>query len=316
MSKTPGPDTIGPATPPDQAAPGASQGLPPPPMATDHLVSEIGSLLQELEVAENGAAVAYDVTPLPVISEAVDDQLVRARLGIAAGLFVALQYKHEVTARHALRVALNSSTWALALGLSEAQRNTMEVAALLHDIGVTGVPDQILLKPDLLDCDEADVMVQSRQMSLEILRHCCASQEILDIVEHVGAWYDGTQAGYRLSGEQIPVTARIISIVEAFDTMVTARVYRPAISHERAITELFDCAGTQFDPELVNLFANFHSCDLSQLREKVTSQWLNTLDPELVNSHWQFNYLPSSKEGPSSDVLFQNKLLDNMYEQF
>ena len=69
--------------------------------------------------------------------------------------------------------------------MEESQRDQLEIAALLHDIGVIGVPDHILLKPGVLDCDEAAVMRRSRAMSLEILRHSCTSPEILQIVENV-----------------------------------------------------------------------------------------------------------------------------------
>jgi len=314
MAKTPRPNSTGLEAPAQRAAPDMSAPPYPPLAATDFWVSEIGTLLQELEEPSEVAEAVVSTGPVSVISEAVDNQLAQVRLGIASALFAALRCKHEASARHALRVALNCSAWSLKMELAEDHRNALEVAALLHDIGVIGVPDRILLKPGMLDSDEASTMARSRQMSTEILRHCCVSQEVLDIVEHVGARSDGTRQGYRLSGEEIPLAARMISLVEAFDAMVTDRVYRSAISHERAMAELFDCAGSQFDAELVDRFAEFHSCDQSQLREQVAGRWLNSLDPELVNSYWQFNFVPMSKSRPSDDLLFETKLLDNMYD--
>ena len=82
-----------------------------------------------------------------MFSEAVDDHLVQTRLGVAASLFAALQCKNAATAGHALRVALTCSAWATKLDLPEAERDAIEIAALLHDIGMIGVPDHILLKP-------------------------------------------------------------------------------------------------------------------------------------------------------------------------
>ncbi|MEE8452528.1 MAG: diguanylate cyclase [Thermoguttaceae bacterium] len=314
MAKTPGPNTESLETPAKWAAPDTFDPPYPPLVATDFWVSEIGTLLQELEEPSEVAETVVSAGPVPATSEAVDNQLAQVRLGIGGALFAALRCKHEASARHALRVALNCSVWSLKMGLGEDRRDALEVAALLHDIGIIGVPDRVLLKPGMLDSDEAATMARSRRMSLEILRHCCVSQEILDIVEHVGARSDGTRQGYRLCGEDIPLAARMISLVEAFDAMVTDRVYRSAISHERAMAELFDCAGSQFDAELVNSFAEFHSCDQSQLREEVTGRWLNSLDPDLVNSYWQLNFVPLSKNRPSDDLLFETKLLDNMYD--
>lgn len=314
MAKTPRPNSKGLEASARRAVSDMSTSPYPPLAATDFWVSEIGSLLRELEEPSEVAEAVVSAPPVPVVSRTVDNQLAQVRLGIAGALFAALRCKHEASARHALRVALNCSAWSLKMELEEERRNALEVAALLHDIGVIGVPDRILLKPGMLDSDESAAMARSRRMSVEILRHCCASQEILDIVEHVGARSDGTRQGYRLCGEEIPLAARMISLVEAFDAMVTDRVYRSAISHERAMAELFDCAGSQFDAELVDRFAEFHSCDQSQLREEVTGRWLNSLDPELVNSYWQFNFVPLSKNQPSDGLQFETKLLDNMYD--
>lgn len=272
-------------------------------------MSELGTLLRELEdVAGTG-----DRLP-PVVSPQVDNQLAQVRLGIASSLFAALQCKHAGTAGHSLRVALTSSAWALRLGLQASERDAIEVAALLHDIGVIGVPDHILLKPGVLDADEAAIMARSRQMSLEILRQSCVSTEILEIVEHVGARYDGSREGFRLSGGEIPLGARMMAIVEAFDAMTTDHVYRSAMPQERAMMELFDCAGTQFDPELVRRFAQLHECDQSELQREVAGRWLKSLDCELASSYWHLNGVPSSKGAPGADSLFQSKLLDNMYD--
>ena len=277
--------------------------------SADSLVSEIGSLLHEL-----GSVSSANVALPPVLDEETDNQLVRLRLGTAGSLFAALQCKHSATAGHALRVALTCSAWAVRMGLEQDRRDTVEIAALLHDIGVIGVPDQILMKSGLLDSDEAEIISHSRHKSLDILRHSCTSEEVLDIVEHVPAWYNGARPGFRLSNDDLPLGARMIAIVEAFDAMTTDHVYRSAMSHERAITELFDCAGTQFDLALVKQFAELHDSDQSELHLEVAGRWLQTLDPELVNSYWQFNCVPSTVESSSVDTMFQAKLLENMYD--
>jgi len=162
------------------------------PVSADRWLTELHSLLRELE-----AVTAASHTLPPVFSAVVDDQLVQTRLGVAAGLFAALQCKNAATAGHALRVALTCSAWATKLDLPETERDAIEVAALLHDIGVIGAPDHVLLKPGLLDPNEAAVMIRSRKMSLEILRRSCSSSQILEIAENVSAWHDGSGATCR-----------------------------------------------------------------------------------------------------------------------
>ena len=244
----------------------------------------------------------------------VDNQLVQVRLGMASSLFAALQCKHAATAGHSLRVALTCSAWSLQMGLPPEQRDAIEVAALLHDIGTIGAPDSILLKPGTLDEDEAALMTRARRAGMEILQHGCNSSEVLAIVEHVSAWYDGRMAEFALQGEQIPLGARMIAIVEAYDSMTTDHVFRPARSQEFALGELFHYAGTQFDAELVSRFAEFQRIDSGPLHREVAGRWLRSLDPELVNSYWELNNAPSPPSRDKNLSLFEAKLLDNMYD--
>ena len=151
-------------------------------------------------------------------------------------------------------------------------------------------------------------------MGLEILRHSCTAPEILKIVEHVSAWYNGARKGASLQGEDIPMASRMIAVVEAFDAMTTDQVYRAAMSQERAMAELFHCSGKQFDPALVRQFAEFHEGDVSELRREVAGRWMRDLDPDMVNSYWELNCIPSHAAPPTIDLSFQAKLLDNMYD--
>ncbi|MCE5266798.1 MAG: diguanylate cyclase [Planctomycetaceae bacterium] len=292
---------------------------PTAPASAECSLAELHTLLRELEAA------AGVNTSRPVFDAAIDDRLARVRLGAASGLFAALQCKNAASAGHSLRVALTCSAWAAWLKLPEADRDAIEVAALLHDIGAIGVPDNVLLKPAALDAEEATLMAQARRMSLEILRRSCASPQVLQIAEHVAAWYDGTRglaSEHRASlpenrsarAQQVPLGSRIIAIVEAFDAMITDHVYRPARSQERAMAELFECAGAQFDPQLVEQFAEFQREDQAALRWDVARRWLRSLDPAMVDSYWELNCVPSPAEEPGVDVLFQGRLLDNMYD--
>ena len=119
-----------------------SAEIPTAPESAERWMTELHALLRELEVM----TVASEVLP-PVFGESLDDRLVQARLGVAASLFTALECKNAAVAGHALRVALTCSGWAVQMGLPEEERDAIEIAALLHDVGMIGVPDQILLKP-------------------------------------------------------------------------------------------------------------------------------------------------------------------------
>jgi diguanylate cyclase (GGDEF)-like protein/PAS domain S-box-containing protein len=272
-------------------------------------IVELTRLLDELD---HGAPRA-EVLP-SVVGPQVDNQLVQVRLGIASSLYAALRCRYAASASHALRVALNASAWATRLNLPTAERDAIEVAALLHDVGLIGVPDQVLLKPGPLDHDETLLVEQSRRMTVEILRGACAEPRILAIVENVGGWFDGSKGGYRFTGRDIPLGARMIAILEAFDSMTSDHVFRRAMSQERAIRELFESAGSQFDPGLVHEFAEFHVGDQTALRREVAKRWLHALDPEAANSYWELGVLPvpAGREGAAGH--FESRLLENMHD--
>ncbi len=270
--------------------------------------SNLDTLLHELQELTSTTPV------MPVVDQALDNQLVQVRLGMATSLFVALRCRDPFTAAHALRVALITSGWCLKMGLPEHQRDMMEVAALLHDLGVIGIPDKVLHKPGRLDSREATVVERSRQISAEILRTACSEQELLDIIEHIPTRYDGTRKGYCISGESIPLGSRMISIVESFDSMTTDHVFRPAMPQELALRELFACAGSQFDPRLVQEFADLQNHDQSAFRSEVTSRWLHDLDSEAVESYWELSHNLSSGDKPGKVSLFEDKLLGNMHD--
>jgi hypothetical protein len=131
----------------------------------------------------------------------------------------------------------------------------IEVAALLHDIGKLGVPDAILFKPGALSEKEWKVMQQHDRMGVDIIASAFASPELTQIVKNHHAWHGGNPRDPSLPrGEDIPIGARLLSIADAFDAMVSDRVYRKGRSAEEAFAELRRCAGQQFDPELVERF--------------------------------------------------------------
>lgn len=272
--------------------------------------TELTSELAPPRAANPGAAASPSrVAPRP--PGRVENQLLQVRLGVASSLFTALRARHFDTAAHSLRVTLGCASWALSMDMSPEQRDIIEVAALLHDIGKIGVPDSVLLKPSELTPDEMAIMDQHRRMGVEILRSSCANSAIMDIVTWGNAWYGG-RPGAKLLGTDIPLGARMLSIVDAFDAMTSDQVYRSALSRERAFSELFRYAGSQFDPDLVKIFAALHECDQSKLHEAVARRWLEDLDVDRVHSFWRLNTAAAPTGEASPEAMFQQKLLDNM----
>ncbi|MBA2720081.1 MAG: diguanylate cyclase [Chloroflexi bacterium] len=143
------------------------------------------------------------------------------------------------------------------LDLPEAEVDRIRTAALLHDVGKVAVPSEILDKPAALSSAEWRTVVQHPRIGQVILEQAAALKEAVPIILHHHERYSGHGYPFGLRGNDIPLGARIVSIADAYDAMTNDRPYKRAMSHNAAIQELRRHAGTQFDPELVNLF-----CDL------------------------------------------------------
>ncbi len=242
------------------------------PQDVNQRLSQISSLVDGIESSGS------EVAPASAVAEP-DHGLALVRLGMTSSLYLARSSKHAPTAAHALRVALGCSAWAAAMQMPDAEREAIEIAALLHDVGKIGVPDSVLLKPGALAKEESVLMDRFRRTTLDILSACAAPPAVLEIIRHSSAWYDGSRSQGQLSGDQIPIGSRLIAIMDAFDSMTSSQAHRPAMSHERAVKELFACAGTQFDPQLVHCFSDLSERDLAGLRERMAARWLRQFDP-------------------------------------
>ena len=183
-------------------------------------------------------------------------------------LISALSYRDESTAAHSRRVA--DLCVAVADGMMSVEDSyVLEVAALLHDIGKIGVPDSILLKPGPLTSEEWKVMGIHDRIGVEIIGSTFTNETLLEIVENHHAFYGGLSRHEDLpTGHDIPLRARILSIADAYDAMVSDRVYRKGMPQEDAFAELRRCAGSQFDPELVPRFIEVvHARDESRKQD-------------------------------------------------
>ncbi len=284
---------------------GANKNTP----AVDKQLNSLSVLLEHLE-----PEAPKDSGPAQTPESEYENHLAQVRLGLANSLFAALRCKHGATASHSVRVALGCSAWALAMQLPDDERDALEIAALLHDVGKIGVPDRLLLKPAALAAEEHELMDRHRQMGLGILENCCASPQVLEIVRHAPTWFDGSRLRVDLDGPHLPLGARMLAIVDAFDSMTTPQVYRPALSRERAIKELCDFAGTQFDPQLVLHFASLHATDQQKLHRRVARRWLQELDADSANAWWHLQERGAPAPNASPEAYFPQTLLENMYD--
>ena len=130
----------------------------------------------------------------------------------------------------------------------------LKYAAILHDIGKIGIPDSILNKPGRLTDEEYRLVKEHPAIGAEIVKQVKALEPVASIIlQHQERW-DGKGYPYGMKGEDIPMEARIISVLDAYDAMTSDRSYRKALPVQTAIAELKRCSGTQFDPKVVNAF--------------------------------------------------------------
>ncbi len=162
--------------------------------------------------------------------------------------------KDNYTRGHSDRVSEYSVLIGNALNLPEKDINTLKIGGLFHDIGKIGVPDSILLKEDRLTDDEYSEIKNHPSIGAHILSTASIFNDIIPIVKHHHEKYDGSGYPGRLRGNEIPYLARITTIADSFDAMTSRRTYRDSLPIEEVITEFEKCKGTQFDPELTDVF--------------------------------------------------------------
>jgi diguanylate cyclase (GGDEF)-like protein len=170
-------------------------------------------------------------------------------------LHAALAQRHPSLGEHSSDVANDVAEMARALGMEQAAVDAIIKAGDLHDVGKLGIPDEIILKPGPLTDAEWDFMKQHTVMGEKIIAAAGPSlQQIAPLVRASHERWDGLGYPDGLAGEEIPLGARIISICDSFHAMLDERPYKPSMAADEALAELRRCAGTQFDPELVEVF--------------------------------------------------------------
>jgi putative nucleotidyltransferase with HDIG domain len=175
----------------------------------------------------------------------------------ANALLCILKEKDLHTYYHCLRVGRMAKKLAKAMSLSEYEQAILEMTGLLHDVGKVAVPIEVLAKPGRLNDQEMSLMKSHSEKSVEIIQpfaHDAFFQQVIPGVRHHHERYDGAGYPAKLKGEEIPLSARIVAVVDTFDAMSHARPYRTALPMDFIIQELTDCSGEQFDPAIVQVF--------------------------------------------------------------
>jgi HD-GYP domain-containing protein (c-di-GMP phosphodiesterase class II) len=169
-------------------------------------------------------------------------------------LMAALDAKDEVTEGHCERVAKLTIQLAKEMGIPEAQLVDIERGALLHDVGKIGVPDAVLKKPDALNDGEWEAMRKHPLLASLMVSKIGFLENAMPILLYHHERFDGGGYPFGLTGDKIPLEARIFSIIDAYDAMTSDRPYRDAMTHDVAMAEVRSNSGVQFDPEVVEAF--------------------------------------------------------------
>jgi diguanylate cyclase (GGDEF)-like protein len=165
----------------------------------------------------------------------------------------ALEANDEYTSSHARWITDFALKVGAGLGLDSRQLKRLELGALFHDIGKIGIPEAVLSKPGPLTDDEQRLIEKHPELGERIIAPIDRLEEVRPIVRHCHERYDGCGYPDRIAGEDIPLESRIIFVCDAYHAMTTDRPYRRRLPEAEALRRLEDCAGTQFDPRVVDV---------------------------------------------------------------
>ena len=225
---------------------------------------------QLLLLIESGIKSIKQMYEIKRINEELTDsneKLEKAYLDMVETLRFTVEAKDSYTRGHSDRVAEYSILIGEKVGLPEEQIKLLKIGGLFHDIGKIGIPDSILLKPEKLTDDEYSEIKNHPSIGAHILGSAEAFKNIVPIVKHRHRKFDGKGYPSGLQGEGIPYLARIAAIADTFDAMTSKRSYRNALDMQIVKDEITRCKGTQFDPQLSDVFLDILENDFDKIKE-------------------------------------------------
>jgi putative nucleotidyltransferase with HDIG domain len=213
--------------------------------------SVISAAMRALEKADK---LPEGISGLPAGAQDLEDfEGERRVLGIVKTLVEAMEAKDPNIKEHLRSVSSLSLRIGREISLPEEQMEALANGALLHDVGKIGIPDRILQKTVRLTEEEYTVIKQHPNLGVGILTPVEEMESALPVVKHHHERYDGGGYPDGLQGEDIPLIARIVSVADAFDSMIRARPYGYGVSQDAALEEISENSGTQFDPRIVSV---------------------------------------------------------------
>ncbi len=219
------------------------------------------------------------------------EQVKETFLSTAATLAEAIEKRDPYTGGHVRRVVDISLAIGEELGLKPEEKETLELAAILHDVGKIGIRDGVLLKHGPLTPEELAHIRLHPELGAEILAPIKQLEAVIPVVRHHQERCDGQGYPGGLKGDEIPLASRVIAVADAFDAMTTDRPYRPRLSDQAAATEIERCAGSQFDPKVAEAF-------LRAFRGgRISSQALEHLEKRVGQRRGVVSQPPASRGG-------------------
>lgn len=211
-------------------------------------------------------------------------------LGVVKSLVRSLEARDAYTCGHSDRVALISSILAGELGYDEKARYQIYITGLLHDVGKVGIPDGILNKPDRLTDEEFDVIKKHPVIGYDILKDLKQFSFVLPAVRHHHEQMNGRGYPDGLSGENIPLDARIMAVADAYDAMTSSRPYRDGMPFEKAESILKENRGPQWDPQVLDAFFRCRVKIEALCRKHKMTSLMNQLPPSEPQNHKHTDY--------------------------
>jgi len=172
-------------------------------------------------------------------------------MGVLHALTATIDAKDPYTCGHSNRVAIISKRLAESMGLPSARVQQIYLAGLMHDVGKIGVPESVLCKPGRLTAEEYDAVKKHPALGAKILGDIRQLDDVIGGILYHHERLDGRGYPQGLYGDEVPLDARIIGLADCFDAMSSDRTYRQALPLDAVISEIRKCAGTQFDPDVV-----------------------------------------------------------------
>ncbi len=202
----------------------------------------------------NRTCVASKMLPSLTETAGMSAATEKEALSIIHALAATIEARDPFTYGHSRKVSSYAVALAEAIGLPSEKVAVISTAALLHDIGKIGIPDEVLNKVGKLEAETWELIQSHAKLSATIVGHVISLVSCLPAILHHHERWDGTGYPSGLKGEAIPIEARILAIADAFDAMTSSRPYREPLSYKKVLDELKRCSGTQFDPKLIEAF--------------------------------------------------------------